>query len=162
METELDKFGRPYPPKSGAYYIPSIATDSIVTRFSEQDPSKLEILLITRGGNPFKGCLALPGGFVDYNEDPKIGALRELKEETNLEGEIKSLVGVFGEPDRDPRRHVISIAYHIHVNNETTLKAGDDAKDAKFYDLTEILARGESALAFDHHKIIQTFLTQIS
>lgn len=72
-----------------------------------------DILLITRLKDPFKGHLAFPGGFVDYNEDPKDACLRELKEECGIEGHSAELVTVAGHPKRDPRKHIISVVYHI-------------------------------------------------
>ena len=64
-------------------------------------------------GELLKGSLAFPGGFVDYNEDPDDACLRELKEECNIEGYEPKLVTVAGNPKRDPRKHIISIVYHV-------------------------------------------------
>ena len=69
--------------------------------------------MITRGRDPFKGSLAFPGGFVDYNEDPEHCVVRELKEETGVEGSNVELVTVSGRPGRDPRGHVVSIIYKV-------------------------------------------------
>ena len=77
---------------------------------------------------PFKGSLAFPGGFVDYNEDPEVGCLRELEEECGIKGKGIELVTVAGNPKRDPRTHVISIVYHVHIDETSgEAKAGDDA-----------------------------------
>jgi len=106
QEPELDKFGRKLPPKAGKYHVPRIAADAVLFH-------KGQILLIERGRDPFKGCLALPGGFVDYNEDPSESAVRELMEECTIDGEIIELIGVYGKALRDPRFHNISIAYLV-------------------------------------------------
>ena len=112
--------------------------------------------MITRKHNPFKDCFALPGGFVDYNEDPKEGVVRELKEETCLEGTVHSLVGAYGDPQRDPRGHNITLAYRVQVSDDAVPKANDDASEAKFYNLAEILRLGEEGkIAFDHYEIIK-------
>ena len=81
---EVDKFGRHYPPKLGKYHVPVLCTDALVLKLKGNE---YEILLIERGHEPFTGKLALPGGHVDYDEDPMVGCLRELKEETGLKGE---------------------------------------------------------------------------
>ena len=83
MEKELDKFGRPLPEKQGRYYLPSVTTDALV--FRDREDGYHDILLVTRKNNPCMGCLAFPGGFVDYNEDPLEGCLRELKEECSVD-----------------------------------------------------------------------------
>jgi 8-oxo-dGTP diphosphatase len=84
--------------------------------------------------------MALPGGFVDYNEDPSESCIRELLEETNIPGQILALVGVFGKALRDPRHHTVTTAYlvkpdSLNAEGLVDFKAGDDAKEAGFYDL---------------------------
>lgn len=96
------------------YKVPNVATDAIVIKpKSEQEEDIFNILLITRKFDPFKGHLAFPGGFVDYNEDPQDACVRELKEECGISGSHPVLVTVAGNPKRDPRKHIISIVYHI-------------------------------------------------
>jgi len=73
-------------------------------------------LLITRGNDPHKGCLAYPGGFVDYNEDPLNCCVRELEEECGIKGTNPVMVSVEGAPGRDPRTHIISIFYKVDVD----------------------------------------------
>ena len=119
------------------YKLPSLTTDALVIRKHKNDKYH-DILLVTRGHDPFKGCLAFPGGFVNYGEDPQKGCLRELKEETHLEGKNVELLTVHGDPKRDPRRHVVTIAYIVNVDENVEPKGDDDAKDAKFYDLKMI------------------------
>ena len=98
------------------YKLPSTTVDAIVTRY-RKDVKKHEILLIERLRPPFKNHLAFPGGFVDYGEEPKDACIRELEEECTVKGDRDSLklVTVAGAPDRDPRRHTISIVYAVHV-----------------------------------------------
>ena len=112
---------------------------------------KTEVLLIQRKYPPFKNKWALPGGFVNYGERRKNAARRELKEETGAS--IKKLVeiGVFDDPKRDPRGHVVSTAYLAVVKNkEIKIKAADDAKKAKFFSVKNL-----PPLSFDHAKIIK-------
>ena len=152
MEVELDKFGRPLPKKQGAYYLPSVTTDALV--FRDAADGYHDILLVTRKHNPFQGHLAFPGGFVDYNEDPMQGCLRELKEECSVDGSNPVLVTVEGDPQRDPRGHVITIAYRINVPADAQVIAADDALHAQFYPLREIVQQIDR-LAFDHAKILK-------
>ena len=136
------------------YKIPSLTTDSIVLRKHKDDPYH-DILLVTRGKPPFEGKLAFPGGFVNYGEDPKKGCVRELKEETELDGKDIELLTVRGDPDRDPRRHVVTIVYIVNVDPDAKPKGGDDAKDAKFYDLKSIIEKEKDNMSFDHYSIIE-------
>ena len=117
------------------YKTPSITTDAIVTKPKTDGSSGHDILLITRGRPPFVGSYAFPGGFVDYGEDPKVGVLRELQEECCVEGRVPELICVAGKPDRDPRKHVISIVYSVEVDPTAQVQAADDAATAKWYDL---------------------------
>ncbi len=120
---------------------PSIAVDGILIKNNK-------ILLIKRKNEPFKGKWALPGGFVEYGERVEEAVLREFEEEVGIKAKIKRLLGVYSDPNRDPRGHVISIVFLLE--GEGIPKAGDDAKDAKFFDLDDL-----PPLAFDHDKIIR-------
>ena len=131
------------------YRNPALATDAICTKIIKEEE---HVLLITRGRDPFKGHYAFPGGFVDYGEDPEVGVTRELAEECNIEGAKPQLVCVAGKPDRDPRQHVVSIVYHVHVDPEHMVKASDDAATAEWYPLAKVLA--EFDMAFDHKEIL--------
>ena len=90
-------------------------------------------MLITRLKATFQGCLAYPGGHVDYDEDPEVSVIRELKEECNVDGKNPKLVCVRGKPGRDPRYHVISIVYLVEVDANATPEAQDDAASAAWY-----------------------------
>lgn len=115
---------------------------------------KTEVLLIQRKNPPFKGKWALPGGFVDYGERRKDAAKRELGEETGVFKKDLVEIGVFDDPKRDPRGHVVSTAYLAVVKNKKIkIKAGDDAKKAKLFSIKNL-----PPLAFDHAKIIKKAL----
>ena len=143
--------------KEKEYKSPSLTADAIVLRKHKND-DKHDILLVTRGHDPFKDHLAFPGGFVEYNEDPMKGCLRELKEETNLDGYDIELLTVRGDPKRDPRKHVVTIAYTVNVSENAEPKGGDDAKDAKFYDLEDIYKNYKDKMSFDHYGIIEELI----
>ncbi len=132
---------------SDGFRNPSLAVDSICLRNGGE-----EVLLIRRGRSPWKGKLAFPGGFVDYGEDPEIAALRELLEETGVEGRNPQLYAVKGSPDRDPRKHIVSIFYMIHVDGESEPEAGDDAAEAEWVKMNSIESED---MAGDHFDIIE-------
>ena len=125
----------------GQWEKPSLAVDAIVINDDK-------ILLIKRGKEPWKGMLAFPGGFVEQGEDPEVAVIRELKEECGLDGVVEKLVCVKGDPNRDPRGHVVSIAYLVTAQGMPL--AGDDAADAAWYDLSEI-----KELAGDHMSMLE-------
>ena len=106
------------------------------------------LLLIRRGHPPFKGRYALPGGFVDVGETVEEAALRELKEETGLDGAIVSLIGLYSEPKRDSRMHTVSAAFLVRARS-TKVQGGDDAMSAAFVEDWRGLK-----LAFDHNKMV--------
>ena len=123
------------------YKNPKLTVDGVILR-------EKEILLIKRFKNPFKNKWALPGGYVEYNEKVEDAILREIFEETGLKAEIEKLFGVYSESNRDPRGHTVSIVYLITIIGGT-LKGGDDACDARFFEIEKL-----PDLAFDHEKII--------
>lgn len=105
-----------------------------------------QVLLIQRANDPYGGSWALPGGFVDVGETVEDAAVREAKEETGLDVEILRLVGVYSEPDRDPRGHNVSVAFLARAEGDPS--AASDASDAAFLDPSS------TELAFDHEGII--------
>lgn len=115
-----------------------------------------KILLIKRGNPPYKGFWALPGGFVEYGETTQHAVAREVEEETGLICEVIKLVGVYSDPDRDPRGHTISVAYAMNVQTGD-VSAGDDARDARWVDITRL----PHTIAFDHSKIIDDALSML-
>jgi len=124
----------------GQWHQPSLAVDAVAIRGDE-------VLLIRRGREPWKGMLAFPGGFVDSGEDPEDAVIRELKEECGIDGKVVRLLCVNGSPERDPRGHVVSIAYLVAAFDEPT--AGDDAASAEWHKITEV-----EELAGDHMSML--------
>ena len=127
------------------YKSPKLTVDGIVLEDGK-------ILLIKRKNQPFEGKWALPGGFVEYGEKTENATVREVFEETGLKTKINHLVGVYSDPNRDPRGHTVSIIYILDICNGE-LKSGDDACDAKFFDLKNL-----PDLSFDHECIIKEVL----
>ncbi|HJL17284.1 MAG TPA: NUDIX hydrolase [Sandaracinaceae bacterium LLY-WYZ-13_1] len=107
------------------------------------------IVLVKRANEP-KGW-ALPGGFVDYGEAPEDAAIREAKEETDLDVELTALLGVYGAPDRDPRQHNLSMTYVARAEGEP--RGGDDAARARVFSLDAL----PSPLCFDHARIVEDY-----
>jgi 8-oxo-dGTP diphosphatase len=131
-----------------AHPHPAVTTDVVVFTIRDR---RLNLLLIERGGEPFRGIWALPGGFLDIDEDLEACAKRELEEETGVSGVYLEQLYTFGKPDRDPRERVISIAYYALVpSDRLQVKAASDASDAKWFALDEM-----PELAFDHNQIIK-------
>jgi len=108
-----------------------------------------KLVLIRRRNPPFQGHWALPGGFVDVGETVEEAAVREANEETGLDVELQGMVGVFSDPDRDPRGHTVSICFA--ALGQGTPQASSDAQDVALFDLDDL-----PALAFDHLQIIST------
>ena len=134
---------------------PAVAVDIAV--FRESSPH-LEILLIERAAEPFRGRWALPGGFVGIDEDLEDAARRELAEETGLRGLVLEQIGAFGDPGRDPRERVISVAFAAFATaDEAALQAGSDARSVSWFALDAL-----PALAFDHAEIIAAALRQVT
>lgn len=126
---------------------PMVTVDSMI--FSVMDEKKT-VLLIKRGRDPYKGLWALPGGFLEMDEEMEDGAARELYEETGLDGVNLRQFHTFGQIGRDPRGRLISVAYIGIVNSQPNVKGGDDADDARWFDINEL-----PELAFDHDQIIK-------
>ena len=131
------------------YRNPSLAADAIALR---DGPRGAQVLLITRGFPPWEGRLAFPGGFVDVGEDPENAVLRELREETGVEGSNPELFAVRGSQRRDPRKHIDSIFYLVRVDSDSIPEAGDDAIHAEWVDLNILEAE---QVAGDHFSIIE-------
>ncbi len=133
------------------YARPMVTVDMIVIRVNN---SLAEILLIERGKEPFAGMWALPGGFVDMDEDLQDAAHRELQEETSLLVDELSQFKTYGKPGRDPRGRTISIVFHGKVEYHcSAIRSGDDAADTRWFNINEL-----PDLAFDHAVIVKDFL----
>ena len=111
---------------------------------------KLHLLLIKRLAKPFENRYALPGGFVREDESLDAAAIRELREETGVGDVYLEQLYTFGDPKRDPRGRVITVAYYALVPHNQVLRAGTDASDAAWFPVTEL-----PPLAFDHRKIAE-------
>jgi 8-oxo-dGTP diphosphatase len=120
---------------------------------------ELRVLLVERANDPFRGQLALPGGFLRGTEDLDDTALRELKEETGLDGTRLHLeqLPAFGKPDRDPRGRVVSVPYLAIAPNLPAPVAGSDASGAQWMPVTQALST-RTTLAFDHDEILRVAL----
>jgi len=128
------------------YPRPAVTADCIVIT-KEAEP---KVLLIERGGEPFKGCWALPGGFMNMDETTEQCAFRELEEETGLKiGEVHQ-IGAYSRVDRDPRGRTITVAYLAVVDAPIAVKGQDDAAKAQWFPLSAL-----PELAFDHADIMR-------
>ncbi|MEM9835258.1 MAG: NUDIX domain-containing protein [Bacteroidota bacterium] len=130
------------------YPRPSVTVDVVV--FGYAGRGSLQVLLIQRGAEPFLGQWALPGGFVEMDEDLETSALRELEEETGVKDLFVEQLYTYGNPGRDPRGRVISVAYYALVNlQDHPPTAASDADAAAWFPLDEL-----PELAFDHADIV--------
>ncbi len=123
---------------------PSVAVDGIVLQ-------RGKLVAVRRKNEPFRGMPALPGGFVELGETTAGAVVREVREETGLETRVQRLVGVFSDPGRDPRGHVISIVYALDLVGGR-MKAGSDAAAIIRVDLAAI-----PPMAFDHNEIVRVW-----
>lgn len=130
------------------YFKPSVTADVMVLRPGAQG---LELLLIQRAHAPFAGSWALPGGFIEADEQLIDSARRELHEETGLQLQELYFFGVYGAPGRDPRGRTITVAYSalLEADAAADAKGLDDAADARWFDCQQL-----PVLAFDHAQII--------
>ena len=131
----------------------AVTTDCVIFTYEDW---KLKVLLVQRGGEPYKGMWAFPGGFLQNTETAEQGALRELREETNLRPSSPIVpVGIFSDVDRDPRERVITIAWYTLVK-PSEVKGGDDAAEASWFPVDDL-----PPLAFDHAKIFQAAMERL-
>jgi 8-oxo-dGTP diphosphatase len=138
-----------------SWKVPRVAVAVDLAVLTVRD-DKLQILLIERAIAPFRGTLALPGGFIaSKEEDLDVAAARELAEETGLEANRLHLeqMRTYGAPDRDPRGRVVTICYLAVVPNLPLPTAGGDARAARWTPVDTVLGNG-TAVAFDHRSII--------
>ena len=134
------------------YPHPAVTTDCVIFGF---DGVKLNVLLIERGIEPFKGRWAFPGGFLNMDESAEDGARRELKEETNLDAEYIEQFHTFSDVNRDPRERVITVA-HCALVKLSEVKGGDDAASARWFAMDEV-----PSLAFDHDRILRMAVNRL-
>ena len=131
-----------------AYPRPALTADCVIFGFNDE---RLQILLIERGVEPYKGCWALPGGFMRMNESIEECARRELWEETNVKDVYLEQFHTFSSPGRDPRGRVVTVAFIALVRpSEYDVVGGDDANIAAWFDADAL-----PPLAFDHKHILE-------
>jgi len=131
-----------------AYPHPAVTTDIVIFTIRQD---QLKVLLIKRALPPFQGEWALPGGFVHIDEDLEAGARRELEEETGVRDVYLEQLFTFGQPNRDPRERVITVAYYALIpSDRIELRAASDAEGVSWFGLDEL-----PELAFDHAAILK-------
>jgi 8-oxo-dGTP diphosphatase len=135
------------------YPRPMCCVDAVIFK---KENALWQVLLIRRGNDPFKGMWALPGGFIEMEETLDQSIAREVQEETGLTGVRLHQLNTYGDPGRDPRGRTISVVFWGILEGTAGVKAGDDARQAKWFDVKII-----PPLAFDHNKIVQKALEQV-
>ena len=136
------------------YEHPSVTVDVVIFSLIDE---RLQVLLVRRRNEPFKEMWALPGGFVRMNESLEEAAARELEEETDVTGVYVEQLYTFGQPDRDPRTRVITVAYYALVPvSAIDHQAGSDAKSTAWHPMNQL-----PELAFDHAKILDYAHTRL-
>ncbi len=135
------------------YPHPAVTVDTVIFGY---DGVHLNVLLVQRKNEPYKGMWAFPGGFLNIDEDAPDGAKRELREETGLQVKCLEQLGAFTEPHRDPRERVISIVYFtlVHTSDVT---GDDDAAQAQWFPIHKL-----PQLAFDHSTMFDKALERLS
>ena len=128
------------------YPRPAVTADCIVIT-KEPDP---KVLLIERGDEPFKGCWAFPGDFMNMDETTEQCAIRELEEETGLRVSDVHQIGAYSKVNRDPRGRTITVAYLVIIDEPIAVTDQDDAVKAEWWPLSDL-----PHLAFDHYDIMQ-------
>ena len=129
------------------YPHPAVTTDIVIFTIRQDE---LKVLLIKRAMPPHQGEWALPGGFVDLDESLEEAARRELEEETGVSGVYLEQLYTFGQPDRDPRERVITVAYYALIPTDTVeIRAATDAEGVSWFGMHEL-----PDLAFDHQEIL--------
>lgn len=138
-------------PKKSDYPIFGVTCDIVIFTIVDKEP---HVLLVERGGDPFVGMWALPGGFKHPDETLDEAARRELLEETNVEAPTYlRQFRAYGDPGRDPRQNVVTVAYVAVVSEVVSIRSGTDAADAGLHPVDDVLA-GKFPLAFDHSEIV--------
>lgn len=140
---------RPKAPRKYCYDHPRPAVTVDIVLFHRLKRGA-RVLLIRRKREPFKGCWAFPGGFVDDQESLEAAASRELFEETGIDGVELEQIGAFGDPGRDPRGHTVSVVFAALLEDQPEPAAADDAEAARWHSVAK-----HPPLAFDHKEILR-------
>ena len=139
------------------YPRPAVTADCVI--FCRDEQYGLSVLLIERRGEPYKGCWAFPGGFLEMDETVEECAVRELQEETGLvisvEDDSLTQLGCYSKVDRDPRGRVITIAFYTLIEKRD-VAGNDDARQARWFTIQSL-----PSLAFDHERILQDALARL-
>jgi 8-oxo-dGTP diphosphatase len=142
-------------PYTYEYPRPSLTVDCVI--FGLDESASLKVLLIQRALEPYKDSWALPGGFVDMKEDLEEAALRELEEETGVKDVFIEQLFTFGQPNRDPRGRVVSVAYYALTNLVNhPVQASSDARNVQWFEFDNI-----PPLAFDHEQIFEIAIARL-
>lgn len=145
--------------KPGNYERPSLTVDMVLFTLGDEEeedikkvPEKvLKVLLIKRNNHPFINCWAIPGGFVDINENIEEAVYRELKEETNIDNVYLEQLYTWGDVKRDPRMRVVSTSYMALVNkDDINARAGDDAADVAWFNIRKVIKSAEDFKIVSH------------
>ena len=138
------------------YPRPAVTADCVVITKEEQP----KVLLIQRSADPYKGCWAFPGGFMNMDETTEQCAIRELEEETGLRVSDVHQIGAYSKVDRDPRGRTITVAYLAIIDKPVQVTGQDDAAKAEWFPLSAL-----PELAFDHAEImrdaVKAYMTQV-
>jgi len=130
------------------YPHPAVTVDIVIYTLRGDE---LKLLLIKRGGKPYKGKWALPGGFIHMDESLETAARRELEEETGVSGVFLEQLYTYGAPKRDPRERVITVAYYALIpSDRIEIRAASDAEAVGWFAMDEL-----PNLAFDHEDILK-------
>ena len=158
MTTETSST-EPPPGYDPSHFPPfAVTVDVVILTMSE---SRLHVLLVRRGVAPYQGMWAFPGGFKRPNETLDEAAARELREETSVEGATPlTQFGAYGDPGRDPRMNVVTVAYLAVLPDVTGVVAGTDAAQASLVPVSDAL-EGELELAFDHERILRDAVERV-
>jgi 8-oxo-dGTP diphosphatase len=137
--------------KKGKYIYdwprPMVTVDTVVFTFQN---NRVKLLLVKRGNEPFKGKWAIPGGFIEIDEELEDAAARELQEETGLANVSLEQMHTFGRCGRDPRGRQITVVFMgIAAKGQNKVKGGDDAAEAKWFDIENL----PKDMAFDHSEV---------
>lgn len=148
------------PPDYDPSHFPAFAVTVDVVILTMSD-GRLHVLLVRRGVEPFQGMWAIPGGFKRPEERLDEAAERELREETSVEGASVLLqFGAYGDPGRDPRMNVVTVAYLAVLPDVGRVVAGSDAASAALVPVTDVL-EGRVELAFDHERILRDAVERV-